>query len=149
MPLIYIGVFLASLSSFFGSIYIAQKATRAVGVSSVIGAVINIAVNALMIRWAGLYAASVSTIVSYLTLVLYRAWDIWRKGYAELVYHRRRIACGLGLIVISAALCAQRRRAWDIANLLLALGGFWLLNRRFLIGLWRGLWERLGRRENK
>lgn len=132
IPLLYIGVFLSSISSFFGSIYVANKATKAVGVSSAIGAVINCIVNIAMISWAGLYAASVSTIISYLILVVYRAVDIERKKFAHLSYDFRHISVCFALIILCAVLCYQRVLVFNIINILIGISGFIVLNRSLI-----------------
>lgn len=143
MPLLYVGVFLSSLSSFFGSIYIAKKATKAVGVSSAIGAAINAVVNLAMVRWAGLYAASVSTIGSYLTLVLYRVIDIEKKEFAHIYYDIKHIAGCLFLIALCSALCYLKRPALNWVNLCIGLVGFLVLNRMLIRQIWKSVARRL------
>ena len=132
MPLLYIGVFLSSLSSFFGSIYIAKKATKEVGVSSIIGAVINALVNLLMIKWAGLYAASVSTIVSYLVLVIYRIFDLKKKGFVQIYYNKRYILLCTSLIVCCSIMCYFKKPLFNWLNLGIGVVAFTLLNRKML-----------------
>ncbi|MCH4192002.1 MAG: oligosaccharide flippase family protein [Butyrivibrio sp.] len=135
MSLLYIGVFLSSISSFFGSIYIAQKATKEVGISSLIGAVINCIVNIAMIHWAGLYAASVSTIVSYLILTLYRGTDVKKRGFADIKYNIKHILLCLSLISISSIICYQRVLYLNIFNFLYGALGFIMLNKNMIKGI--------------
>lgn len=45
MSWLYIGVLFSSLVSFFGSIYVGEKKTKEVGISSLLGAVINLLIN--------------------------------------------------------------------------------------------------------
>lgn len=143
MPLLYLGVFLSSLSSYFGSIYIAKKATKAVGVSSAVGAVINAVVNLAMVRWAGLYAASISTIASYLTLVLYRAIDIEKKEFAHIHYDFKHIAGCLFLIVLCSVLCYLKLLVLNWVNLCIGLVGFFVLNRTMIKQSWKSVARRL------
>lgn len=132
MPLLYIGVFLSCISSFFGSIYIAKKATKAVGISSAIGAVINAVVNLSMVRWAGLYAASVSTIVSYLTLVIYRIRDVEKKGFVHIDYKKGHILICISLIVLCSILCYLKVEILNWINLCIGIIGFFTLNHKLL-----------------
>ena len=56
-------------------IYVAKKRSFDISKTSFIAAVINIVVNVLLIKKIGLYAASISTIVAYLAMFIYRAID--------------------------------------------------------------------------
>lgn len=98
MPWLFIGVFFNSLASFFGSIYVGEKRTKDVGVSSAIGAVINIAINFLLMRRFGVIVAAISTIVSYAIICTYRAYDI--KKYVHIEYNYQNIAFGLIIIIL-------------------------------------------------
>jgi len=57
-------------------IYIAKKDTKAVAKTSVFAAIINLVVNLCLINFVGLYAASISTLVAYLAMSLYRLHDV-------------------------------------------------------------------------
>ena len=132
IPLLYVGVFLSCISSFFGSIYIAQKETKAVGISSAIGAIINFVVNLSLVHFIGLYAASISTIVSYLILVAYRVVDIKKRKLAVINYHLKRISFCVILIVVCCVLCYMQRRITNLINLTIGLIFFFLLNYKLL-----------------
>lgn len=137
MPLLFMGVFFSCFSSFYGGIYVARKATKAVGVSSAIGAVINAAVNLSMVRSFGLYAASVSTIVSYFVLSGYRLWDINRKKYAVIHYNFRKITLCLSSILLCSVLCFLQNPWCNAVNLLLGISGFVLLNHKMMLSIFR------------
>jgi len=76
MPLLFVGIFFSSLVSFYGGIYVALQKTKQVGLSSAIGAILNLAINMLLIRTLGLFAASISTVISYYLIYVYRRVDI-------------------------------------------------------------------------
>lgn len=56
-------------------IYVAKKRSFDISKTSFLAAIINILVNVLLIKKIGLYAASISTIVAYLAMFIYRAID--------------------------------------------------------------------------
>lgn len=132
IPILYLGVFLSTISSFYGSIYIAKKKTIAVGVSSMIGAIINILINIIFINRYGLYAASISTVISYLILVLYRAYDIEKIDIAHLNYNFKRIIICVILIVFSCMICNMRNFYFNIFNIILAIGATLMLNKNLI-----------------
>lgn len=137
IPVLYVAVFLSCISSFLGSIYIARKSTTSVGVSSIIGAIINCVVNVSLIRFIGLYAASLSTIVSYTVLVVYRMIDVRRKGYAVIEYNFPKMIGCMFLVILCCLLCFQRELIFDILNLIIGFIAFFILNKCNIAMLWR------------
>lgn len=60
----------------YSVIYVAKKSTKEIAKSTVVSALINVVVHLAMIGFAGLYAASVSTLVAYLMLCIWRYFDL-------------------------------------------------------------------------
>ncbi|WP_368491169.1 lipopolysaccharide biosynthesis protein [Clostridium sp. BJN0013] len=135
IPLLYIGIFFSSISSFYGSIYIARKMTAVVGISSAIGAIVSCVVNLTLIHQIGIYASSISMIVSYLTLVLYRGIDIEKRHIAPIQYNFSKIGVCLGLIAISSILCYQQIFMLNVVNLILGINAFFILNKNFIFAI--------------
>lgn len=135
MPILYIGIFLASISSFYGSIYIAQKQTRSVGLTSLIGAVINCVINITMIKSFGLYAASTSTAISYFVLIIYRLADIKKRKLANIFYEKRVMLLSAGLLMLSAILCYQRNLLCDAINFVMAIVVAIILNKKMIVAI--------------
>ena len=75
IPILMIGTMFNILVSFLGSIYVAKKLTKEIAKTSILAAIINIAVNLLLISFIGLYAASISTAVAYFSMFVYRYID--------------------------------------------------------------------------
>ena len=71
IPILIVGSMFNILVSFLGSVYVAKKLTKEIAKTSVIAAVINIAV----------YAASISTLVAYALMFIYRWIDV--KKYVD------------------------------------------------------------------
>lgn len=131
---LYFGVFFNSLVMYYASIYIALKKTRQVGYSSAAGAVINAVVNLLMVNTYGLYAASVSTMVSYLVITIYRAIDINR--YIRIRYDVRQISFGLLCMILSSMLYFQRTIPCIVLCYLIALAYNLVFNRYLVMWFW-------------
>lgn len=74
-PHIYVllvAIFFNSVCSLLGGIFTAFKRSDVIGKTTVIGAIVNIFVNFALIKILGLYAASLSTLVSYIVIVIVR-----------------------------------------------------------------------------
>ena len=81
IPILILGSVFNILVSFVGSIYVAKKLTKEIAKTSVISAVINIFVNIALIKSIGLYAASISTVIAYALMFIYRWIDV--KKYVK------------------------------------------------------------------
>ncbi len=81
IPILILGSVFNILVSFIGSIYVAKKLTKEIAKTSVIAAIINIVVNLVLIKSIGLYAASISTVIAYVLMFIYRWIDV--KKYVK------------------------------------------------------------------
>ena len=81
IPILILGSVFNILVSFIGSIYVAKKLTKEIAKTSVIAAIINITVNVVLIKSIGLYAASISTVIAYALMFIYRWIDV--KKYVK------------------------------------------------------------------
>lgn len=69
---LYLGTVFQSFSSFYGVGYLRDKNTKQASLTSIYGAITNAAINILLIRFIGLYAASVSTFLGFGAMWLIR-----------------------------------------------------------------------------
>lgn len=76
IPILLIGNLFNVLVGLFGGIYVAKKMTNKVAVTTIYSAIINIILNILFIKKIGLYAACFSTVIAYLSMSIYRYFDI-------------------------------------------------------------------------
>lgn len=76
IPLLIVATIFNILVSLIGSIYVALKKTKEIAKTSIYAAIINILVNVLLINHIGLYAASISTLIAYLAMSIYRFYDV-------------------------------------------------------------------------
>lgn len=99
IPILIMAMFFSSLSAYLGGIYVALMKTKSVGVTTFVSAVINFAVNISLIWFIGIYAASISTLVSYIFLTIFRMIDV--RKHIKLTYK------WFEMLVILAILTAQ------------------------------------------
>lgn len=84
IPIYMLAALLDILVSMYGSIYIANKKTMAIAQTSLIAAIVNIGINIGLIRYIGLYAVSLSTLIAYLIMFLIRYYDSRRYMVVKL-----------------------------------------------------------------
>lgn len=102
IPVLMIAVFFQALQGLYSAIYVALKKTKEIAKTSVLSAIINIVVNLLLVRHIGLYAASVSTLVAFLLMALYRYIDI--KKYVPIKILLKNVISG---IIICSVVCVS------------------------------------------
>lgn len=124
---LYLAVFSFVISTFWGGLYVAYQKTKSVGISAVVAAIINIVVDVALIKWIGLYAASISTLVSYLFLCIYRIFDT--RKFLKIKYNFKHIFVVLAIVIIQCIVCAQRMLVLDIINFVVGVIVFVVLNK--------------------
>lgn len=82
IPILTMAVMCQVMVGMYSAVYIALKKSSAIAQTTIIGAVINVVVNLLFIKVIGLYAASLSTLISFAVVMLYRRHDV--KKYVKI-----------------------------------------------------------------
>jgi O-antigen/teichoic acid export membrane protein len=85
-----------------GSIYVALKKSKEIAKTSTYAAIINLAVNIALVRFIGLYAASISTLVAFLAMSIYRYVDV--QKYVKIKLNKGMI---LGMALFASVVCAS------------------------------------------
>lgn len=120
VPILYLGVLLNSFVAYYGGIYIALGKTKSIGITSAIGAVVNIVINVLFVRRIGLYAASISTVVAYLLILIYRIIAIHKC--VKIRYDLKMAVISFAIIVCEAVLSSFYDYKLCLVALLVAVG---------------------------
>lgn len=130
MPILYMAMFFSALASFLGGIYVALKQTKSIGFTTIAAAVINIAIDLIFIRYIGIFAGSISTLVSYLALFIFRAKDI--KRFISIKYELKTIISIVALLLFFCTVNYFRILYLDIANMFIAIYFSCILNKKII-----------------
>lgn len=76
IPILMIAVLFQVVVGLYSVIYVALKKSTEIAKTSFFAAIINIGVDLLLINYIGLYAASISTLVAYAAMAVYRYIDV-------------------------------------------------------------------------
>lgn len=126
IPILILGMFFYCMSAFQGGIYIAHKKTKSVGVTTMLAAVINFVVNMLLIHIIGITAASLSTLIAYFLLYVYRMFDCLK--FQKIYYNIKKQVTYYLILIIMLIICYQRNSYLDIINIGLSLFIFVYVN---------------------
>lgn len=143
IPILALGVTFNIGVSLYSSIYIAKKMTKQVAMTSIMGAIINIVVNIALIKYIGLYAAAISTMVSYFVMMLYRHFDL--KKYLNIKYEKGIFLKTILIFTFAIFLYYQRNIILNIVNLVVVVGYAIIINKEFLLGTWNSVVKKLKR----
>ncbi len=140
--ILVVAVFVNSLCSVYGGLFAGFKKSKTVGLTTTIGAVTNLLVNLSLVKILGLYAASVSTLVSYIVILAAR-----KHAADKLVKTRFPLGFLLQLLLVFAVVTTGYviRNTWLNVGilLLLILWGTWN-NREIFLEILQMLVQKLG-----
>lgn len=132
IPILILGAVFNVVICLYSAIYIAKKMTKEVAFTSIIGAIINILVNVILIKKIGIFAASLSTAISYFVMMLYRYFDL--KKYMNIKFEKSLIIKSILIFSFSMLLYYINNLYLNCINLVVVVIYAFLLNKDFLIG---------------
>ena len=130
MPILFVAMFFYSMSTFLGGIYVAYMKSKSVGVTTTIAAVINLVTDIGAIKWIGLYAASGSTLISYVFLFVYRIIDV--QKIVKIKYDKKHVFLIIGIMIIESVLCFLQRPVLNVINAVAGIIIFAVLNKSLI-----------------
>lgn len=131
MPILFLGLLFCCLSAFQGGIYVAYKKTKSVGITTMISAGVNVVVDLALINFIGITAGSVSTLVAYMFLFIYRMFNVCK--IKKLTYNYAKIIGLFAILCVMSVMCYQRRMVLDIVNMLVSIVFFFVINKEIVV----------------
>jgi len=119
VPVLYLGMLFSSMSSTIGAIYIAHKKTRSVGITTMLAALLNFLIDILLVRRIGIWAGSISTMVSFFSLFVYRVADV--QKFQKVSFDVKNIVLSIFLLSLMAVFSYQNKRFFDLLNVVLCM----------------------------
>lgn len=134
MPILFIGILFSCLAAFLGGIYVAKKNITSVGVTTVCAAGINLLIDIIFIKKIGIYAGSISTLVAYFALMIFRMIDT--KNRFGLSYKTKEFILLIAYVTIVSAICFQKNLIGNIVNCAIAFPMFFALNKDIVVQIY-------------
>lgn len=127
MPILILAMFFCVMSSYFGGIYIAHKRTVNVGITTMIAAVINLAIDLIFVNMIGIWAGSISTLIAYVFLYVYRLFNCQKFQKIDINY-KKQVLLVLIMIVLLIS-CFMQKTVLNIINIVAAVMLFGFFNK--------------------
>jgi O-antigen/teichoic acid export membrane protein len=114
----------------YSVVYVAMKLTREMAKTAIFAGIINIIAIIFMIRVIGLYAASISSVLSYGAMMIYRYFDI--KKYINIKFSKRLMLSTLVMLVFLFITYYRTNVMLHVIALLITIVYATFVNRVFL-----------------
>lgn len=130
--ILLLGVSFSFIAQFLGGLLIAEKKTKENGLTTVIAAIVNIVIHIAMIWRTGLYAAAVSTCLSYAFLLAIRVF-LLRNTFKFKIHNMSYISILLFGIIV--ALQFSNNEIVGFIAFIIAVIGFIFINKKLILNI--------------
>lgn len=101
IPILMYAMLFRVLVGLYSCVYVAQKNAKKIAVTSIVAAVINVSVNLILVKFIGLYAASVSTLVAFAVMFIVRYIDVNKTVHMKIKANVAVPTIVIGAVVVS------------------------------------------------
>lgn len=144
IPLLLLGNVFNALIGILGGIYIAKKNTKEVAKTTVFAAIINLLIDLLLVKFIGIYAAVLSTVISYFIMTIYRYIDV--QKYVKIKIRKTIIILNIFAYSITTILYYLNNTYLNILNFVFVCTFALVINRNFIKNIFLGILKKRGKR---
>lgn len=145
MPILLWAMLFFGLSSYYGGIYVAEMKVGNVALTTVVAAVINLIINFIFIGKIGIFAASGSTLISYVFMTIFRAVDT--RNMRKIRYNWKNIVLFAAVLLIMSALFYSGNTPLKIVNGIVGVVFCLAINKDLILPLCRMIFGKFGGRK--
>ena len=135
IPYLVLGTVFNVAICLYSQVYLAKKLSKQVASTAILGAIINIVLNLVFIKQIGLYAAAISTAISYFVMMVYRHIDL--KKYVNIKLSKGLVINSIIMFTFTIFMYYQKDLILNIISLTVAIAYALLINMKFLKGSWK------------
>ena len=132
IPILMVAVLFQVMVGLYSAVYVALKKSIEIAKTSFLAAIINIIVDVLLIKFIGIFAASISTLVAYATMAIYRYVDI--RKYAKIELQKKTLLLTTIILLVTLYSYYSGNILLRIVSLLIVVLYSFIINRSFLRG---------------
>lgn len=101
IPILMLAVFFQIVVGLYSVIYTAHKKSVEIMKTSIYAAIINLVVDIALINFIGIYAASISTLVAYLAMAIYRSIHVRRFIRIKIKMKTKAAVFAMGIVSVA------------------------------------------------
>lgn len=141
IPILMLAGLFQAVVGLYSVIYVALKKSSEIAKTSIFAAVINIVIDLLLVKFIGLYAASISTLVAYGAMAFYRYFDV--KKYVMVPLKTKNLIISVLVAMISLLTYYYRNTFLQVIGLVVVVIYAVLINKHFLLSVLRGFIKKI------
>lgn len=130
IPFLVLGTVFNVAICLYSQVYLAKKLSKQVASTAIVGAIINILINVIFIKQIGLYAAAISTMISYFVMMIYRHFDL--KKYVNIKIEKKLIIESIIIYAFTLLIYYQKSIMLHVICLLIVCIYAFITNKDFL-----------------
>lgn len=130
IPFLVLGTVFNVAICLYSQVYLAKKLSKQVASTAIVGAIINILINVIFIKQIGLYAAAISTMISYFVMMIYRHFDL--KKYVNIKVEKKLIIESIIIYTFTLLIYYQKSIILHVICLLIVCIYAFITNKDFL-----------------
>ena len=140
IPILIISSIFNMLSANLSAIYIAKKETKKIAYTTIIASILNITINLVLINNIGLYAAAISTLISFAILFVLRY--IGTKKYVDIKLNKNKSLMFIVLFIVSFIVYKINNYIFNILMFILTIIIVLIINKNEISKMCRKLLKR-------
>lgn len=141
IPLLMAGALGHSIVTMYGSIYAAKKQTKQILSTTLVAGLINVIVMLIALPLIGLFGAAIATAVAYLSMVVYRHYDV--RKFVKITLDIKKIFPVITLSVIIITFYYINNFALNLASIVLVAIASAYLNKSIILSTKDLIWKKL------
>ena len=139
IPLMIISVYFSNLSNFSSGIFSAYKDTKILAKTTIVATIINLLIGFSLIKYIGLYAPILGTLISYIVIFFYRNYKL--KKYI-ILYQDKYLPLSLLILFLVTGIYYTKNIFLSIISLLIAFIYTYYLNKSLINTLFKKIIKR-------
>lgn len=133
VSILFLGTIFQFFSSFYGVGYLKKRKTNKAFSTSIYGAIVNFVINIALIKYIGLYAAAISTLISFVVMWVIR--EKQNKNTLKIKINYKKFLSLAFLDVVVCVITVKQSPVTDVILLALGIPLFILSNRKIFAKL--------------
>lgn len=141
IPILLIAVLFQVIVGLYSAIYVALKKSVEIAKTSFGAAVINVLINVILIKVIGLYAASLSTLVAYAVMAIYRYFDL--KKYVTVILNKTVVLWTIFIFIVNTVTYYVNSFLINCVMLFVVIIYSLIMNKSFIVSVYYSLTAKL------
>lgn len=144
IPILMVAILFQVVMGLYSTIYVALKKSVEIAKTTIYAAVINLGVDILAVKFIGIYAGSISTLLAFLFVAVYRYYDV--QKYVNVKFYKSVLIRTSAVAAVSLVAYYCNNFWFNIVALGIVVVYSVCMNYGLLKAIWKMLWNKVVRK---